>query len=67
MRKALGRDARDRREYGTLEKCLKAALKRGGKYVNSVVLFSPGAKSFGPFKNEYDRGQRFNKLVKKLV
>jgi UDP-N-acetylmuramoylalanine--D-glutamate ligase len=67
MRKALKRSALGRRTYDSLEKCLEAALSRAGKYVNSVVLFSPGAKSFGPFKNEYDRGQEFNRLVKKLV
>lgn len=67
MLKALGKDRAGRRTYATLEKCLEKALKRAGKYVNSVVLFSPGAKSFELFKNEYDRGQQFNKLVKKLV
>jgi len=67
MLKSLGKNRLRRKTYSTLERCLSAALKRAGKYVNSVVLFSPGAKSFGPFKNEYDRGQQFNKLVKKLT
>lgn len=67
MLKALGKNRQGRRAYGTLEQCVAKALKRAGKYVNSVVLFSPGAKSFGPFKNEYDRGQQFNKLVKNLT
>lgn len=31
-----------------------------------VVLLSPGAASFGIFKNEFDRGDQFNKLVKKF-
>lgn len=31
-----------------------------------VVLLSPGAASFGIFKNEFDRGDQFVKLVKKL-
>ncbi|MDO8573058.1 MAG: UDP-N-acetylmuramoyl-L-alanine--D-glutamate ligase [bacterium] len=31
-----------------------------------TVLLSPGAASFGIFKNEYDRGDQFNKLVSKL-
>ena len=31
-----------------------------------TVLLSPGAASFGIFKNEYDRGGQFNKLVRKL-
>lgn len=30
-----------------------------------VVLLSPGCASFGLFKNEFDRGEQFRKLVKK--
>jgi len=33
---------------------------------NDVVLFSPGFTSFGMFENEYDRGDQFMKIVKKL-
>ena len=36
-----------------------------------IVLFSPAFASFGPppggFKNEYDRGEQFNKLLANLV
>ena len=32
-----------------------------------TVLLSPGAASFGIFKNEFDRGDQFVKLVKKLA
>ena len=31
-----------------------------------VVLLSPGASSFGMFRNEYDRGDQFNTLVAAL-
>ncbi len=31
-----------------------------------IVLLSPAFTSFGMFKNEYDRGEQFNKLVAKL-
>lgn len=39
----------------------KAQAKRG-----DIILLSPGAASFGVFKNEYDRGDQFNKLVKRI-
>jgi len=51
----------------SLAECLKTALRKAGKFSKSVVLFSPAAKSFEKFKNEYDRGKQFNNLVKKLV
>ena len=31
-----------------------------------IILLSPGAASFGVFKNEYDRGEKFVRLVNKL-
>lgn len=31
-----------------------------------IVLLSPGAASFGLFQNEFDRGEQFVKLVKKI-
>lgn len=31
-----------------------------------IILLSPGAASFGVFKNEFDRGDRFNQCVKNL-
>jgi UDP-N-acetylmuramoylalanine--D-glutamate ligase len=39
---------------------IKSFAKRG-----DVVLLSPGCASFGLFKNEFDRGEQFKKLVKK--
>lgn len=35
------------------------------KAKSKIVLLSPGAKSFGLFKNEFDRGEKFNKVVNK--
>ena len=32
-----------------------------------VILFSPGAASFEKFKNEFDRGEKFNKLIKQKL
>lgn len=42
-------------------KIASKGLKRG-----DIVLLSPGAASFGLFKNEFDRGKQFNKIVKNL-
>jgi UDP-N-acetylmuramoylalanine--D-glutamate ligase len=41
----------------------KAKDKAG---IGDVVLLSPGAKSFGLFKNEFDRGDQFKYYVRKL-
>jgi len=45
---------------------MKAAvdLARNFAEKNDVVLLSPGAASFGLFKNEFDRGEQFLGLVK---
>jgi UDP-N-acetylmuramoylalanine--D-glutamate ligase len=67
MKGALGTFARGVRTYETLPSCVSAALARAGQFVTSTVLFSPAAKSFGMFNDEYDRGRRFNEhLLKSL-
>jgi len=33
----------------------------------SVVLFSPASASFEKFKNEFDRGKKFNKIIKSIL
>lgn len=51
----------------SLEECLIFAEERisnGKKYKN--LVFSPAAKSFEKFKNEYDRGVQFNKLFARV-
>ena len=42
-------------------KCAVALAQKG-----DLVLLSPGAASFGIFKNEFDRGDQFVRLVKRL-
>jgi UDP-N-acetylmuramoylalanine--D-glutamate ligase len=49
--------------FDTLTDCVHAALKKAGQYPESTVVFSPGAKSFEKFKNEYDRGEQFANIV----
>lgn len=63
MRAALKSDATGIRAYDSLAAAWQAALERAGTYVSAVILFSPAAKSFEMFANEYDRGQQFNALV----
>ncbi len=40
---------------------------RGYARRGDTILLSPGATSFGIFKNEFDRGDKFVKIVKKLA
>jgi UDP-N-acetylmuramoylalanine--D-glutamate ligase len=54
------------RTFSDLESMLDAAKIGAGKIKSSVVVFSPGSASFEKFKNEFDRGQKFNKLAKKI-
>lgn len=48
----------------SMDKAVKKAYKSAS--AGDVVLLSPGATSFGLFKNEFDRGDQFNKAVRKL-
>ncbi len=47
---------------------LKAAVDEAftSAHEGDIILFSPAFASFGMFKNEYDRGDQFNALVKAL-
>jgi UDP-N-acetylmuramoylalanine--D-glutamate ligase len=49
-------------------KNLKEAIRlaAGAAQRGEVVLMSPAFASFGLFKNEFERGEQFNKLVKSL-
>jgi UDP-N-acetylmuramoylalanine--D-glutamate ligase len=65
MKKELGWDKFS--EFDSLEKCLEKALKIVKTENKSKIIFSPGAKSFEKFKNEFDRGEQFNLLVSKIL
>jgi UDP-N-acetylmuramoylalanine--D-glutamate ligase len=43
---------------------VEAALQEA--QANYIILLSPAAASFGMFKNEFDRGDQFNKIVRNL-
>ncbi|MFA6094583.1 MAG: UDP-N-acetylmuramoyl-L-alanine--D-glutamate ligase [Candidatus Paceibacterota bacterium] len=51
-------------ETSSLKEALEKALTLCGQ--GDMLLFSPGFASFGLFKNEYDRGDQFNAIVKSL-
>jgi UDP-N-acetylmuramoylalanine--D-glutamate ligase len=64
MKKELGWDKFN--EFDSLEKCLEKALEIARTENKNKIIFSPGAKSFEKFKNEFDRGEQFNVLVGKI-
>jgi UDP-N-acetylmuramoylalanine--D-glutamate ligase len=47
-----------------MQEAFTAAL--GAARTGSIILLSPGATSFGIFKNEYDRGDQFSECFKNL-
>lgn len=47
----------------SLEKCFEAALHKAENLPKSIIVFSPGAKSFEKFDNEFDRGRTFSTIV----
>ncbi len=58
----------DMKVYATLPECAREAFRvakqQKGK---TTILFSPGAASFEKFLHEFDRGEKFNTLVKKYI
>ncbi len=66
--KKLSRSDLDNRVHPTLGECVVEAFRvaktlRG----KTTILFSPGAASFEKFLHEFDRGEKFNALVKKYI
>ncbi len=47
--------------FENLKECVKKAFDLVKD--KSVILFSPGSASFEKFKNEFDRGKKFNRIV----
>ena len=48
------------------EKAAKSADESPSDATSEVIVFSPGATSFGMFNNEFDRGEKFMSAVKKM-
>jgi len=51
----------------SLDDCFDAALKCIKDFETAVIVFSPGAKSFEKFDNEFARGRAFNAIVDRLL
>jgi len=52
------------KETSNMKEAVDIALKNSKK--GDIILLSPGAASFGLFKNEFDRGEQFCDIVKAL-
>jgi UDP-N-acetylmuramoylalanine--D-glutamate ligase len=59
----LGKMGYKAKTHSSLLSILQSVKKIPGK---KTIVFSPGAASFEKFKNEFDRGNKFNNLIKKL-
>lgn len=57
--------------FEDLENILKAVRfsldQKKGRKEKIFIIFSPGAASFEKFKNEFDRGEKFNLLIEKII
>jgi len=47
-------------------KTIKKNLKPKTYNLKPIIIFSPSSASFEKFKNEFDRGEKFNIYFKKL-
>ena len=56
------------RVFKDLASCVEEAFRVLGELKGkSTILFSPGAASFEKFLHEFDRGEQFNKFIKKAT
>jgi UDP-N-acetylmuramoylalanine--D-glutamate ligase len=52
------------KNYSTLKQAVRSAFSLAQN--GDTILFSPGFTSFGMFKNEYDRGEKFIECIKSI-
>jgi UDP-N-acetylmuramoylalanine--D-glutamate ligase len=53
--------------FENLGECLTYSFFLAQNKKKAIIAFSPASASFEKFKNEFDRGEKFNHLVKQLV
>lgn len=53
--------------FGSLSECVNAALKFTRNFQRATIVFSPAAKSFEKFTNEFERGKVFDEIINKEV
>ncbi|MCS7183872.1 MAG: UDP-N-acetylmuramoyl-L-alanine--D-glutamate ligase [Patescibacteria group bacterium] len=51
-------------QVNNLKECVNLAFQLIKNNKKSIILFSPAAASFEKFKNEFDRGKKFNQLIR---
>ena len=64
IRETLKKNIQNFCEAGTLKLAVSTAFKLAQK--GDTILFSPAFASFGMFANEFDRGEKFLEIIKKL-
>ncbi|MFH0863648.1 MAG: UDP-N-acetylmuramoyl-L-alanine--D-glutamate ligase [Candidatus Gottesmanbacteria bacterium] len=52
-------------KFSDVKQAILAA--KGYAKKGDTILFSPGFTSFGMFKNEFDRGEQFNEIIKQVI
>lgn len=53
------------KKFDNIEKAVKTAFSLANS--GDIILLSPGCASFGLFRHEFERGERFNEVVSKLA
>lgn len=64
LKKDFPKQVKNMTEFNNLKDAVKEGVKRCKK--GDILVLSPAFASFGMFKNEFDRGDKFDALIKKL-
>lgn len=64
LKKTFSKQTKNFIEFNNLIDAVKEGIKKCQK--GDTLVLSPAFASFGMFKNEFDRGDKFNKIVKNL-